>query len=100
MFDYKDEEQRIQRQMANGRKFVGDLLNDLAIQLGRPEVKDFSFGYRSEGSSPDQERIIDSTGKTVATFPFEWLQDAPSTPEARVKLKARLEEATKRFFKS
>jgi hypothetical protein len=83
---------KIDQQIVAGRNIAIETLNKLLLNAGI-DSNLFRFKIYRPGIKPDQEVILDASGRTLARIPTEWLQDAPTGSGIRAKLEARLSSA-------
>jgi len=93
----EESEKRVNQQRKEGRITTMRILRQLAIKLKRPGINDLSFKVYWIGISPDQEEIVDKSGRIVAKIPLENLEDAPASANARHKIGARLEAGVRAY---
>ena len=90
---HEEDQKRVDQQREGGRKIAIAILAGLANKYKSPWIKDLSFRVNRRGVSPDQEKILDKDGRTVARLPRDWLEDAPASSDVRHKIEACLEAA-------
>jgi hypothetical protein len=94
------DEKEYQEQIEAGKTFVKETLTQLATDLKKADINEFTFEVTDKDFDNEQESIFDPKGrKVVVKLNKDDLADCSTTPSVKSKLKNQVETAVRTYYK-